>query len=536
MRRRYFLFGTLATSVGCTSVSAVHSSGNPFTIPGTLRYSDGEDIGGLNLHIVPQVAVEQLSKLTGAYLIRFDDHSRPYPELLERIPSLVNGDISRDGLSITFRLKRDLVWDDGHPLRSDDVAFSFEAVNNPKNNEYSRTGFDQIADVSAVDEYATTIKLKRPFGSFYELFFSSQNTPLLPKHLLGSLPDINTAPYNALPVGSGPFKYVSWRRNESVEMVANERYYRGRPKLDRIIYKIVPDWNTVETLMRTGEIDLAWLTPSNITDRLGQIPGFKYLGQPSDLRVQLQLNVSAPPLRDPVVRQALRLGLDRAALLQKVEHGHGYLSDSTLGPLCADAITIDPQPYDPHRAAAMLQAAGWVVGADGVRQKNGVRLAIDIATITGAPERDTWAVLIQSWWQAIGVKTNVKRYPPSVLFGAYAANGIFTRGNYTVGMDEQDYGVSGTSLHSIFACDQFPPGGFNTVRYCSPPLDKLFERFDGSYDPVVRKTVLAEIQRTIARDVPTITLFFPQDNTVYNSDLRGLGTFANIDDAYRWSI
>jgi ABC-type transport system substrate-binding protein len=166
MKRRYFLFGSLAVGAGCTSVSAVHGTGNAFTIPGTLRFSDGEDIGGLNLHIVPQVSVQQLSQLTGAYLIRFDDRYRPYPELLDRIPSLANGDISRDGLSITFRLKPGLVWDDGHPLQSDDVKFSFDAVNNPRNNEYSRTGFDQIVDVAASDALTTTVKLKNPLGSF----------------------------------------------------------------------------------------------------------------------------------------------------------------------------------------------------------------------------------------------------------------------------------------------------------------------------------------------------------------------------------
>jgi peptide/nickel transport system substrate-binding protein len=535
MRRRTFLFGSLATGLGCTSISAVHGGSNHFTIPGTLRFSDGEDISGLNLHLVPQVSVQQLSQLTSAYLIRFDDRARPYPELLERIPSLANGDIARDGLSITYHLKRGLVWDDGHPLRADDVVFSFEAVNNPRNNEYARTGFDLVTDVAARDQYTATVKLKRPYGSFFEIFFSSQNSPLLPKHLLGSLPDINTAPYNALPVGAGPFKYASWKRNEAVNMIANERYYRGRPRLNRVVYQIVPNWNTVETLLRTGELDVAWLTPSNIVDRLAAIPGFKYVGQPSDLRTQLQLNTAHPALREVAVRHALRLATDRATLLKNVEHGHGYLSDAILGPLVADGLSIPAEPYDPKRAAAMLEAAGWIAGADGVRAKNGVRLAIDIATITGSPERDTWAILIQSWWAAIGVKANVKHYPPSVLFAGYAANGIFTRGNYAVGMDQQGYGYSGT-LQSILACNQIPPAGFNSARYCNPKLDALMERFDDSYDPAARKTTLAAIEETIAGDVPHITLFFPQDNTIYNADLQNVGSFVNLDDAYRWSI
>jgi peptide/nickel transport system substrate-binding protein len=536
VRRRHFLFGSLAVGTGgCTSISAVRGGGNRFTTPGTLRFSDGEDIGGLNLHIVPQVSVGQLTQLTGAFLIRFDDASRPYPDLLERIPSLANGDISRDGLSITFRLRPGLVWSDGHPLQSDDVAFSFEAVNNPKNNEYSRSGFDQIVDLAAGNKTTTTIKLKRPYGSFYETYFSSANLPLLPKHLLGSLPDINTAPYNALPIGSGPFKYVSWARNVSVDMVANDRYFRGRPKLNRIVYKIVPNWNTVETLLRTGELDIAWLVPSNLLDRLATAPGFMHLSQPSDLRTQLQFNTSAPPLREAAVRQALRLAIDRATLLRKIEHGHGYLSDSILGPLCAEAVQIAPEPQDPKRAAELLETAGWRAGADGVRAKNGVRLEVDIATISGSPERDAWALLIQNWWNVIGVKANVKHYPPSVLFGAYSANGIQTRGNYTGAINQQGYGYSGT-VEAIFACNQFPPAGFNTVRYCNPQLDRLMDRFDGSYDPAVRKTTLAAIQRIIADEVPVITLFFPSDNFVYNGDLHNFAPFANLDSAFHWTI
>lgn len=536
MRRRYFLFGSLAAGVhGCASISTVHEGANRFTIPGTLRFSDGEDIGGLNLHIVPQVSVAQLSALTGAYLIRFDDRVRPYPELLERIPSLVNGDISRDGLSITYRLRKGLVWSDGHPLQSEDIVFSFEAVNNPRNNEYSRAGFDRVADVAAHDATTATVKLKHKYGSFYETFFSSSNLPLLPKHVLGPLPDINTAPYNALPIGSGPFKYVSWSRNEAVEMVANERYFRGRPKLDRIVYKIVPNWNTVEMLLRTGELDLAGLVPANIVDRLATAPGFARLGQPSGLRTQVEFNTSTPPLQDATVRRALRSAIDRALLLRTVQHGHGYLSDAVLGPLCSAATPIAAEPYDPTRAARMLDAAGWELGSDGIRAKNGVRLAFDIATISGAPERDTWAVLIQRWWTALGVRTNVKHYPPSVLFGAYSGGGIFTRGNYNVGIDQQGYGVSG-DLAAIFSCNQVPPAGFNTARYCNPRLDELIDRFDGSYDPAERKTTLAQIERIVADDVPVITLWFPQDNFVYNRDLRGLSSFANLDDAARWSI
>src|SRR5271156_1812345 len=416
LRRGRFWSATAAAALaGCTSVTTAPSPGgtarvNRFTTPGVLRYSDGEDIGGLNLHIVPQVSVGWLTQFTGAYLIRFDDHSRPYPELLTRVPSLQNGDISRNGLTITYRLRRGAVWSDGAPFTADDVVFSFAAVNNPLNNEYSRAGFEKIADVGKKGDDTAIVRLKEPYGSFFITYFSTQNIPLLPKHLLGNLPNINDAPYNALPVGIGPFKYSVWRRNDAVEMIADPAYFRGRPKLDKIVYKTVTDWNTIETLLRTGELDLAVLAPSNVYDRLAAIPGFRGIGQPSALRAQIEFNCSKAPLDDPVVRHALRLAIDRRAIVAKVEHGHGYLTESLTGPLSPDDANLPLEPYDPKRAAALLDSRGWLAGPSGVRSKDGVPLTIEIANITGRPERDAWVILISSWWSAIGVRTSLKHY------------------------------------------------------------------------------------------------------------------------------
>jgi peptide/nickel transport system substrate-binding protein len=536
--RRTFVFGSLAAGLaGCTKVSGggASSHGNTFTTPGTLRFSDGEDIAGLNSHLVPQLSVAQLAQLTGGFLIRFDDSWQPYPDLLERIPSKANGDISADGLEITYRLKDHLLWSDGAPLTADDIVFSFQAVNNPKNNEWSRTGFEQVVDAARRDLRTATIKLKAPYGPFWETYFSSSNLPLLPKHILGGLPDFNKAPFNALPIGAGPFKFESWKRNDSVHMVANEKFWRGRPKLDRIVYKIIPDWNTVATQIETGELDLAWLVPSSLVDRIGAANGFRKIGQPGSVRYQLQFNLSHPALSDVRVRRALRLAADRKALLEKVERGHGYLDESLIGPQSRYALLIPPLPYDPKGAAALLDQAGWTPGSDGVRAKNGTKLELEIATITGSPERDNWALLIQTWWQAVGVKVAIKHYPPSVLFASYPEGGIYDTGKYDVGMSGQSYGYSG-GLDGILACNQFPPGGFNTVRYCNPALDSLMQQFNRTYDPAEAKTLAAKIQRTVEAEVPIATLFIPQDNYVLNSDVKEFGTVANLDDAYKWSI
>jgi peptide/nickel transport system substrate-binding protein len=535
-RRRAFLFGSLAAGLtACTKATSGGNRGNAFTIPGTLRFADGEDIAGLNLHLTPQVSVNQLSVLTGAYLIRFDDKFQPYPELLERIPSKANGDISSDGLEITYRLRERLVWSDGAALTADDIIFSFEAVNNPKNNEYLRSGFDQVVDVARKDAHTATVKLKRRYGPFWEVFFSSSSLPLLPKHLLGNLADFNTSHYNELPIGSGPFKYESWKRGDSVNMVANDRYYRGRPKLDRIVYKIIPDWNTVATQIETGELDLAWLTPSSMVDRIAKAKGVRRIGQPGGLRYQMAFNVSHPALADKRVRQALYFATDRKTILDKVQRGHGYLDESLIGPQSPYALLIPPEPYDPKRAAALLDSAGWTTGADGFRAKNGTKLNLEISTITGSSERDQWALLTQVWWNQIGIKTSIKHYLPSTLFASYAEGGILQTGKFDVAVLGQGYGLS-VALDPILACNQVPPAGSNVARFCDPALDLAMTRLSESYDPIVTKALAAQIQRAAAADAAIMTLFIPQDQFVVNTDLNGIGDVANLDDAHRWSI
>ena len=179
-----------------------------------------------------------------------------------------------------------------------------------------------------------------------------------------------------------------------------------------------------------------------------------------------------PALADVRVRRALRFATNRPAILEKVERGHGYLSESIIGPQSPYALSIPPEPDDPKRAAALLDEAGWMTGADGIRQKNGTKLNLYISTITGSSERNNWGLLIQSWWAQVGIKTSIKHYPPSVLFGSYQEGGIQELGKYDVSMNGQGYGSSADET-AILSCKQFPPGGFNTTRFCDPALDAV---------------------------------------------------------------
>ncbi|MGH7749280.1 MAG: ABC transporter substrate-binding protein, partial [Candidatus Dormibacteria bacterium] len=286
-----------------------------------LRYATGEDITGLNPHLAQQTVVNYMASMTMAYLTKTGAHNQAVPELATVVPTQANGGISKDGKTITWHLRRDAKWSDGVPFTADDVVFSTAAVLNPRNNEVSRSGWDLITKVDEPDKYTVVYHLKHQFAGFEYQFFSpaGANPCILPKHILGNLPDINHAPYNALPVGIGPFKFVSWRRSDSVEMVANPLYFRGMPKLQKIIFKIIPDRNTVLTQLRTHEIDLWSPVSRHYYPQVKAIPGLTVLRKKSYYFGHLDFNTQHPMLRDPRVRQALRYATDRKTLLAKID-------------------------------------------------------------------------------------------------------------------------------------------------------------------------------------------------------------------------
>lgn len=514
--------GAALLAFGLAGSVAGAQARQPFTIAHTLRYATGEDIVGLNPHLNQQLVVSYLSQLTMAYLLRYDANNRPIPELATAVPTLANGGISRDGRTITYHLRRDAKWSDGVPFTSDDVRFSAGVVLNPKNNEGTHEGFDKIERIDTPDAATVVFHLRSPHAGYFYNFFSSAGAQpcLLPKHLLGDLPDINNAPYNALPVGIGPFKYVRWSRADSVELVANPSYFRGRPKLDRIVFKIVPDRNTVLTQLTTHEIDLWLPVPAAYYDRVRGLPGVDVIKQPSYAYNHLDLNMTSPAFHDPAVRLALRLALDRATILEKIRHGVGHLQESTLSVAHPffDA-SIKRVPFDLTGANRLLDHAGWVRGGDGIRAKNGVRLSFNFASSTGVPDTDQMLELIRGWWQQIGIEFTVHRYPSPLYFAPLQTGGIVYGGKFDISVFAWTSNPLGDQ-QNLFGCHEAPPTGQNDPRYCSSVADRAMNTLSTSYDPVVEKRASHLVQETIADDVPTIVLDARDDVFAYNRDLK----------------
>ena len=507
---------------------------NKFTIPHVLRYATAADISSLNPHLAQQTDVGLLSSLTMAWLVKWDVNNNPVPELATEVPTLENGGVSKDGLTITYHLRKGVKWSDGAPFNADDVVFSTRAVLNPANNEVSRLGWDRIAKIGEPDKFTVVYHLSKPYSPFVETFFSSAgaNPCLLPKHLLGDLPNINTAPYNSLPVGIGPFKYLRWERASRVVMVPNPLYFRGTPKLQRIEYVIIPDRNTVVTQLQSRQLDMWYPVPGNFLARTKSIPGFTIVRLPSYYFNHLDFNTSRLTLHDPVVRQALRLAIDRATLRHKVAHDVGYLQEE---PASHTAPYWDPTikmvPFDIAQANDLLDKAGWARGADGIRAKDGVKLALQVVSSSGTPDTNEQIELIRTWWKQIGVSLSLKTYPAPLLFAPLQNGGIVYGGKWDViffawGLDPLG------DFSTIYGCGSIPPNGQNDIRWCNQTANNAMLALYRHYEQVDRNKDDAIVQEQLAADAPTVVLTGREDIFAVNKDLHNFhpNAVAPFDD------
>lgn len=512
---------------------------NSFTIPHVFRYTTAPgDISTLNPHLHQETDLGMLSQLTMAWLIRFDEHNNAYPELATEVPTQQNGGVSKDGLTITYHLRRGVRWSDGAPFDADDVVFSTRVILNPATNEISRTGWDLITKIDEPDKYTVVYHMRKPYSPFVEGFFATggANPCILPKHLLAKYPNINNVPYNSLPVGIGPFKYKEWLRSSKVVMVADPLYWRGMPRLKEIDWLIIPDRNTAVTQLQAKALDMWYPVGGAYLARVKDLPGYTIIRQPSYLFNHLDFNLKSPKVADPIVRQALRLATPRERIHNTIAHGVGYLQDE---PAAKVSPYWDPKiafkPMDVARANAMLDKAGWTRGPDGIRAKNGVKLDLDFVSTTGTPDVDTQIELIRQGWAQVGVGLNIKRYPLTLLLAPKEDAGIVNSGKFDAVVFAWALDPIG-DFSSTYGCDAFPPNGQNDPQWCNQRANAAMQTLYTHFDQAQRDKDDATVQEEMDKDVPMIVFNGREDIYVVNKDLKNfhpnaVSQFDNMMDA-----
>jgi peptide/nickel transport system substrate-binding protein len=512
---------------GATNTGTAGSTGaagpNSFTRPHELRVAQLGDVSGLNPLLTTELTAAWPDQLVLAYLFRYDHRNQLTPELATVVPTQANGGISADGKTITYHLRTGVKWSDGKPFTADDVIFSTNIVNDPKTNVQSRQGWEDVVKMDAPDPHTVVYHLSKVFSPFVgQTFTSGANGPaIMPKHLLAHTANINTDPYNSLPVGIGPFKFVEWARADHIALVANPLYWRGQPKLKKIVFKIIPNRDTILAELQTGDVDMWPLLARAYFPRMQSVKGFRVLRQPSYGFGHLDFNNSHAVLSDPIVRRALLLAWDRRTALQKIGHGIGILQDSVVSP--------SDEFYDPKigftemnvaKANAILDADGWKRASDGVRAKNGIRLTLELVTNVGSPDTDNLIELLRSDWKAIGASILRKNYDPNLLFASAQTGGIIQSGKFDVAIFAW-YPSATNDVSNIYACAQAPPAGQNDLRWCNKRADAAMADFLVTFDKARQRRDQFILQEEMLKDTPQITQSIYEDLFALNTDLTG---------------
>lgn len=498
--------------------------GNSWTVHGVLRWAGVAEPDNMNPVVGNQQIESDLAMFWGGFLFNWSDQNELVPELAAQVPTLANGGIAKDGLSITYHLRKGVTWQDGAPFTADDVIYTYQQVINPNNFVASTVGYDSnyITRIDKKDDYTIVVRLAKPWAPFVNNFLALGSTPycVLPKHLLSKYPNINKVPFNNKPVGTGPFQVVEYDKGSLIKMIANPHYWRGAPKLKEIDYRIIPDENTILTQLESHEIDFEYYAPASQAPELGNLTGYRIFLTPFTQYNQLSFNTKSPMLADVRVRQALYYATDRRTLIHNVSHDVYVPGDSDQPPfLWAYNRDVKKYPFDLAKAGKLLDQAGWSMGADGYRHKNGQTLELTMSGTVGRAEGKVEETVVQQQWKSAGVKVDIKDYVSPQFFASFGAGGILQTGKYDVAVYSW---INGTDPDdsTLFMCDQFPPAGQNTYHYCNKELDRQEIIALTSFDPRVRKAAYDRIQEILAEDAPLIIVWYVQRQDVANTDLK----------------
>jgi peptide/nickel transport system substrate-binding protein len=468
-------------------------------------------------------------------LIRLDESLQPVPELAE------SWETSEDGLTWTLNLRSDVTWHDDAPFTADDVAFTVYTILDPttqtqyRGNYATLVGFDELtnpdspakpedldqAPIEVVDPHTVRFHLAEPFAPF---LVQSLHLPVAPKHLLEGV-DVNTAEFNAAPVGTGAWKFVDWQRDNRMVLSAYDGYYGGVPPLQELVLRVIPDETVLLQELRTGGIEFMERVPREAVAELQSTPEFEVALVDNIGCSFISFNTTHPVLGDKAVRQAIGHALDMETFIEAVLLGLALPATGLYPPYTwmyePDVRTYG---YDPAQAEQILDEAGWVREGDGVRSRDGVPLAFTMTTFLGHEAGEQLLAAAQEWLAAVGIDMSIEIIELAAWIDTLV-NSTFeaTMSNWDGSADPDGYGYG--MYHS--------EGGRNRALYRNPEIDEVLEAGRRALDEEERKIAYSAFQKIAAEDVPYLPVYHYQHIYAYRSVFEGFVPSPMPADIYR---
>ena len=451
------------------------------------------------------------------------------------VPALATGyTVGPDGLAWTFKLRPGVRWSDGASFTSADVKFTWQLATNKDVHITYATGFEKIASVDTPDALTVVYHLKEPYAPFRDQVMGAA---IVPQHVLGALTadQINRAPFNQKPVGTGPFSVAEFLTDDHVTLAANPHYWGKKPRLQRIIVRIVPEQNAQVNMMRAGDLSVLSV-PAARLDEVKRMPNVVMKRYLTSTYALVQLD-EYEFLRAVTVRQAFDYATPKDSIIRNVMKGQAEPAVGDMVPNGPWANkTLHPRAYEPSRARTMLLKDGFAPGPGGYLFKQGKRLDVPLWTLSGRPYLVQAMQLIAQSWRSIGVYTETHAVSAAALFGQ---NGPQWNGKDAALIFTWGQGVfpeNKINWHSSFIPKDANSPGENDERYSNPEMDRLLEDADRTVDEAKRHAIYNRIQELLFRDVPIVFLFWLVNNEAVATNVHGYDvTTFNTTPPEEWS-
>jgi peptide/nickel transport system substrate-binding protein len=444
-----------------------------------------------------------------SYLVKYDDRGRLVGDAAAQVPSLANGGISADGKTIVYHLRRGIRFADGTPLTARDCVWSIDAVNDPANDVQSRYGYDRIASARAPDAQTLVLHLKEPFAPLLTLVLAPQGFPILPRHLLEKYHDFNAIPFDQQPVGSGPYVVERWLRGDRVVMRANPYYFGGKPAIDKLTIRFVPDAQAATNLLHTHEVD-GYFNEQDYAQfpLLKTIPGYRVLATPVAGVGAIIFNTQSAAIRDAAVRHALAEAIDVPRVVRDAYRG---AVDSTapgagLFFWAYDTRAYPRTPYRPQQARAEL-----------ARRNLDLQMIIQAAT----PGDAIVANSIVQYERAAGVRMSIKQFNITQFVSPASEGGPVYGGKFDLALYPFVNGDDPDTTDQ-FACANVPPNGYNKSRICDPRIDALLAQARSTFDEKKRKAIYSRLEALLYRELPIVLLYQRREVDVIGNRVSGV--------------
>lgn len=478
-------------------------SGEPVSLQPLYGYSDGASCEVI-IHLFPPL------------VRKLEDPENPGKAKL--MPVLAEKwEFSENGKELTFKLREGVLWEDGVEVTTEDAIFTYQKAIDPNTKTIVHYAFSKIDTVFALDRYRFKVYYKEPF--VYAVY--RWDIGLLPKHILEGK-DINTDEFNRHPVGYGMFKFGNWTSNEQITILANENSYWGRPYLDRMIFRIIPEAAVQILELKAGNLDL--VTRLHTTQFLRDLVGpeveqhvnkFQY---EDNYMYGLVFNLKRPMFQDKRVRQAIYYAIDKQSIIQGVQFGMGRLC---WGPIPENSWAHNPDikkyPFNPEKARKLLREAGWSeTSGDGVRMKN--QQPFEFTMLAHQNEAVQQIItIVQQQLKNVGIKMKIKVVEWSVYLNTFVA-----QRNFDMCVTRGGQGVLAPDLTFEYHSSQIHDTEYNWATYINPELDRILEQSLRTFDREEQKKYFFKAQEIISEDVPVLYLFLRNSMLATNKRVQGV--------------